>query len=73
MRCNLFQMGSDLVLVLLSVVVRAVAVVSKWFITRPEVATPLNSWNRLTEGVHLYKSGIKSMLMQSCQLYKIYL
>ena len=65
-------MGSDLVLVALSVVVRAVAVVSKWFITRPEVATPLNSWNRLTEGVHLYKSGIQSMLMHSCQLYKIY-
>ena len=53
-------MGSDLVLVALSVVVRAVSVVSKWFITRPEVATPLNSWNRLTEGVHLYKSGNKS-------------
>ena len=60
----MFQMGSDLVLVVLSVVVRAVAVVSKWFITRPEVATPLNSWNRLTEGVHLYKSGIQSVLMQ---------
>ena len=66
-------MGSDLVLVALSVVVRAVALVSKWFITRPEVATPLNSWNRLTEGVHLYKSGIKSMLMQLLSNIYIYI
>ena len=54
----MLQMGSDLVPVLLGVIVRAVAVVSRWFITRPEVATPLNSWNRLTEGVHLYQSGM---------------
>jgi len=25
---------------------------------RPEVSTPLNSWKRLTEGVHMYKSGL---------------
>lgn len=25
---------------------------------RPEIATPLNSWRRLTEGVHLYRAGL---------------
>ena len=53
----MFQMSSVVMLVL-GVVVRAVAVFSRWFISRPEVATPLNSWTRLTEGVHLYTSGM---------------
>ena len=60
MNCEMFQMSS-LVLVVLGVVVRAVAVFSRWFITRPEVATPLNSWTRLTEGVHLFKSGMMQL------------
>ena len=60
----MLQMGSDLVPVLLGVIVRAVSVVSRWFITRPEVATPLNSWNRLTEGVHLYQSGTNDALLK---------
>ena len=53
-----FQMASDFVLLVISVCVRVVAMAGNWFLTRPEVATPLNSWLRLTEGVHMYKSGI---------------
>ena len=50
-------MANDIVLLVISVVVRVVAIHYKWFLSRPEVSTPLNSWLRLTEGVHLYKSG----------------
>ena len=50
-------MALDVVPLTISVLVRVVAIYGKWFFTRPEVSTPLNSWTRLTEGVHLYKSG----------------
>ena len=50
-------MANDIVLLAISIVVRVVAIHYKWFLSRPEVSTPLNSWLRLTEGVHLYKSG----------------
>lgn len=50
-------MASDLALLVISVIIRVLAVQYKWFFTRPEVSTPLNSWLRLTEGVHLYNSG----------------
>ena len=50
-------MAVFLVPLVLSVIVRVLAIYGKWFLTRPEVATPLNSWSRLTEGVYLYNSG----------------
>ena len=53
-------MGLDAVPLALSVIVRALAIYGKWFISRPEVSTPLNSWSRLTEGVYLYNKGKKS-------------
>ena len=61
-------MASDLILLVISVVVRVVAMAGKWF-TRPEVATPLNSWLRLTEGVHMYKSGMILLLHSINKLY----
>lgn len=51
-------MALDAVPLLLSVIVRVLAIYGKWFLSRPEVATPLNSWSRLTEGVYLYNKGI---------------
>ena len=54
----MLQMAADLVLYCVAVVVRQLAVQADWFSTRPEVATPLNSWARLTEGVHLHRSGL---------------
>jgi len=51
-------MALDAVPLLLSVIVRVLAIYGKWFLSRPEVATPLNSWSRLTEGVYLYDKGL---------------
>lgn len=51
-------MTSDLVLYSTAVIIRQILVAGGWFFSRPEVSTPLNSWSRLTEGVHLYKSGL---------------
>ena len=50
-------MALDAVPLALSVIVRALAIYGKWFLSRPEVSTPLNSWSRLTEGVYLYNKG----------------
>jgi phosphatidylinositol glycan class U len=51
-------MTSDLVLYSTAVIIRQVLVAGGWFIARPEISTPLNSWSRLTEGVHLHQSGL---------------
>jgi len=51
-------MTSDLVLYSTAVIIRQVLVAGGWFLARPEVSTPLNSWSRLTEGVHLHQSGL---------------
>jgi len=51
-------MTSDLVLYSTAVIIRQVLGAGGWFMARPEVSTPLNSWSRLTEGVHLHKSGL---------------
>lgn len=56
-------MASDLVIVVVSVVARLVTLKGKWFSERPEISTPLNSWLRLTEGVHIYSKG-KSMFLK---------
>ena len=57
LKFNILQMASDLVLLVISVVARVVSFRGKWFLDRPEISTPLNSWLRLTEGVHIYSKG----------------
>ena len=60
---NVFlEMAGDIVLILLSTIFRIVSVQGEWFLTRPEISTPLNSWLRLTEGVHMFNKGLFKLI-----------